>query len=284
MNYQHSFHAGNAADVMKHLVFLGVLRALQQKSAPYLALDTHAAAGIYDLDSDAARRTGEFHAGVGQMWALRNEAMLPSLVKDWLDIVAIFNSEGELRRYPGSPAIALSAARAQDQLVFVEKLPDIAAQLKSQCGSDARVAVHVRDGYTALQALLPPRACKRGVVLIDPPYEDKADFALAAEAVPAIATRWPSGIFLLWYPITSGGEDQALVARIRDSGVRKILQAEWCWNPCRLPGGMNGSGMLIVNPPWKLQEQLDEVLPWLHARLAADPGMGEVCIKWCVPE
>jgi len=284
MNYQHIFHAGNAADVLKHLVLLGVLRALARKATPFLYLDTHAGGGLYDLNAAAALKTAEFQTGIGRLWATREAANVPPLVEDYLNIVAARNPHGTLRTYPGSPLFAQAVARSDDQLILFEQAAEVCNYLKALCADDPRVSAHNSDGYAALKAFLPPRTRKRGVVLIDPPFEDRNEFTRVGEALIGAVERWPTGIFLVWYPITAQSEDAQLLARLRASGLRKILSVEWCWHGCRLPKGMNGSGMLIVNPPWQFEREMDTLLQWLHPQLAPDARAGKVQVQWCVPE
>lgn len=283
MNYRHEFHAGNAADVLKHLVVIGVLRALARKATPYVYFDTHAGAGLYDLHAPAARKTSEFLTGIGRLWPLRGAPNLPALVADYLALVAAHNPGASLRTYPGSPVLAQAVTRGDDRLILIEQVAEVAAFLKQQCTADARISVHINDGYQGLKALLPPRTRKRGVVLMDPPYEDRNEFAHVGEALLEAIKRWPGGIFLVWYPIAAYSEDAHLLARLRASGVPKILVVEWCWNACRLPKGMNGSGMLIVNPPWQFERDIDSALAWLHPQLAPDPSAGRVRVHWCTP-
>jgi len=249
MNYRHAFHAGNFADVVKHSLLLVLLEALNRKPTPWCYIDTHAGAGAYDLRSEEGRRTGEAVAGIQRLWQARPET--PPAVAELCRIVASLNSglsAGELPRwYPGSPAIAAAVARADDRLLLAEWQPQEAALLKSWFRRDNRVAVHVRDGYEMLLALTPP-AEKRGLVLLDPPYEQPQEFDVLAAALSAAHTRWPGGCYALWYPLKDDPARRRFLRKLEHSGLRKILLAELRLS--EQSDVLTGSGMLILNPPW----------------------------------
>ncbi|ALG71479.1 lactate dehydrogenase [Azospirillum thiophilum] len=282
MNYRHIFHAGNPADVMKHAVLALILDHLRAKPAPFCVLDTHAGIGRYDLTSEAARKTGESDEGIGRLWAgLQGDPPPHPALAPYLDAVRTLNPDGALRWYPGSPHIARAALRPQDRMVLVELHPDDARSLKAEFAGDRSVAVHQTDAYTALKAHLPPRE-KRGLVLVDPPFEQPDEFARMAEGLALAHRRWPTGVFALWYPI----KERAAVWRFQDAvektGIPKILIAELTWHPEDTHLRLNGSGLLIVNAPWRLDETLRAMLPALHAVLPTTGGGSAV--SWLTPE
>lgn len=278
MNYRHIFHAGNPADVMKHAMLALILDHLRAKPAPFCVLDTHAGIGRYDLSSEPARKTLEHEDGVGRLFgtATPHPALEP-----YLRAVAAANPDGVLRWYPGSPCIARSALRERDRLVLAELHPDDARTLKAEFAGDRSVAVHQTDAYLALKAHLPPKE-KRGLVLIDPPFEQPDEFTRMAEGLAAAHRRWPTGIYALWYPI----KERAAVWRFQDAvektGIPKILLAELTWHPEDTHLRLNGAGLMIVNPPWTLDETLRSMLPALHAVLPTTGGGASV--SWLTPE
>jgi 23S rRNA (adenine2030-N6)-methyltransferase len=272
VNYRHAFHAGNFADVHKHVVLLGVLEHLQKKSTPFFALDTHAGRGLYDFRSEAALRGGEWQSGIGR---LRTQTV--GAFAHYLKLVGVTGHS-----YPGSPMIMAAMLRENDRSVFVEKHPDEAQALKNVLGRRKRVTVTEADGYAALKAHLPPKE-NRGLVLIDPPYEAETEFADVAAALQGAYKRWPNGIYAVWYPIKPEGAEQRLYRSVVAASIKKVLIATLNVRPSDSPLGLNGSGMLIVNPPWQLDEQLRDTLPQLHRVLSPD-GAGGVRIEWLTGE
>lgn len=264
MNYRHAFHAGNHADVLKHITLLAWLDALASKDSPFFVLDTHGGRGHYALDAEAAERTGEGQAGIGRLWG---QPGLPSAVQRLCTVVAGWNPDGKLRAYPGSPRIALAAMRPQDRLAACELHPEEAAALKAHLATDARATVHPRDGYDAVRALLPAKE-KRGLVLIDPPYEaQEAEYPRVLQAVREVLERWPTGGVAVWYPIK---QRRALHGFFRQAALlapRGLLCAELLVRPDDSPLRLNGSGMLMFHPPWKLDAALAPALPVLARRL-----------------
>lgn len=264
MNYRHAFHAGNHADVLKHITLLAWLDALSSKDSPLFVLDTHGGRGQYALDAEAAERTGEGQAGIGRLWGVRG---LPTVVQRLCDVVRRWNPDGRLRVYPGSPRIALAAMRPQDRLAACELHPDEAVALKTHLADDPRAAAHARDGYDATRALLPPKE-KRGLVLIDPPYEaQEAEYPRVLEAVASALERWPTGGVAVWYPIK---QRRALHGFFRQATLlapRGLLCAELLVRPDDSPLRLNGSGMLMFHPPWKLDAALAPALPVLSRLL-----------------
>ena len=264
MKYRHAFHAGNFADVMKHVALTAALLRLTDKDRPLFLLDTHAGRGRYEIDA----RSGESAQGIGRLEAAKPEASHPALTR-YLAIVRGMNPDsGALRAYPGSPLIAAALMRPTDRAAFCELLPGEADALRQEFRGDARIGVHCRDGFEALGALLPPQE-KRGLALVDPPYEaQEDDLAQVADALAATVARWPQGVLMAWYPIKQGAIAARLHRRLEAAGVRRILVAELCIHPDDSRAGLNGSGLVTINPPWRLEEDLRALLPVLHAALA----------------
>ena len=266
MNYRHAFHAGNHADVLKHVVLLALLDALKRKDTPFFVLDTHAGRGQYLLQGEHADKTGEARGGIFRLLVLHG---LPALVQNYLRRVQADNPVGALVNYPGSPLIAAQVMREQDRLVACELQPDEARALSALFKSDPRVGVQVRDGYTAIKAMLPPKE-KRGLVLIDPPYEaQEAEFTTILAALKEALARWPTGIYALWYPIKQGRTLLPFLRKVANLPCKSVLSAELLVRPDDSPLRLNGSGMLIVNPPYQLDSELAPALPVL-ARLLGD--------------
>jgi len=281
MNYRHGFHAGNFADVVKHSLLLLLLEALERKPAPLAYFDTHAGAGVYDLSADAARRTGEAAGGILRLWPARGR--LPPAAEKLCGIVAALDpalAEGSLPRvYPGSPRVAAEALRVSDRLVLAELHPEEARVLKAGFRHEERVAVHQRDGYEMLQALTPPQE-RRGLALLDPPYEKSDEFEQAAAALAAAHGHWPGGVYALWYPVKDDSARRRFLRRVEQSGLRKLLLTEF--RLATRADGLMGSGLLILNPPWQLDGTMRQCLEGLLPVLA--PEGGEVEVRWLVPE
>lgn len=265
MNYRHAFHAGNHADVLKHAILLFCLDALRRKPAPFAVLDTHAGRGLYDLLSDEALRSPEWQGGIGQLW---DWADAPPLVARLHDAVRAFNADGALRTYPGSPALAAGALRDEDVLMACELHAEEHAALRRTLPRIANVQVHARDGWEALGALLPP-AQRRGLVLVDPPYEAPNEAARAAHAIGAALKRFAHGVYLWWRPLKSEAELNAADAELRAQGVRDLLRVDFWVDTPAPQGKLKGSSVLLINPPFGLEEALREALPALAGRLAA---------------
>lgn len=281
MNYRHVFHAGNFADVHKHIVLLALLERLKRKPKPLFYLDTHAGRGWYDLLSHDALRGNEWQDGVGRV--TRIDRASPDL-RRYLDAVS---SPEEIsltttRRYPGSPMLAVRNLRPGDRIVLVEKQISEAHALEQATRGRRGVSVVCGDGYAAMKTYLPPRE-NRGLVLIDPPYEAENEFARAERALLFGLNRWPNGMFALWYPIKLGRETQRLHLSLQNSGLRKLLLVELSVRPADSPLGLNGSGLVIANPPWQFDEEIVPALREAHPALA-DDGAGGVDVRWLVPE
>lgn len=283
MNYRHAFHAGNFADVFKHAILTGLLEALQTKQTPFCYFDTHAGAGRYDLHGEAARKTGEHENGVLR---LLGATRLPVSLHIYLNLVRAMNAASgphDLAVYPGSPLIASLLLREQDRAVLCEMQPDEAEKLKSLFAGDARIGVHQRDGYAALAALLPPKE-RRGLVLIDPPFEAQEDEFRAIETALAQAhARWPTGIYAIWYPIKLRQQTLPFQRWLVSQKIPKVLCAELLLHPDNSALRLNGCGMIIVNPPWKFERQLGELLPALREHLAQG-RFGQHRVEWLTHE
>ena len=269
MNYRHAFHAGNHADVLKHVVVLALCDALTSKPAACFALDTHAARGLYKLDGESAQKTGEALDGVARLQA---EAPRNAALQRYLMAVKACRQQHGAHAYPGSPWLLAHALREQDRIAACELLPEEAAALKANLGQDPRIAVHQRDGYAAIKALLPPRHAARkfarGLVLIDPPYEAQRDeFDTALAAIREALARWPQGMLALWYPIKQRRALAAIQRRFAALEAKSILQAELLVRPDDSPLRMNGSGMLLLNPPWQFDRTLAPALEAIRAAL-----------------
>jgi 23S rRNA (adenine2030-N6)-methyltransferase len=263
VNYRHAFHAGNVADCMKHALLVWLLEALRRKPAPFAVLDTHAGAGIYDL-SGPAERTGEWRAGIARLLHDPPPALVP--------YVRLAAREGA---YPGSPVLIRALLRPDDRLTCCELHPEEAGALKRLFARDRQVAVHERDGWSALTALLPPATAKRGLVLIDPPYEAPGEHARVAAALGTVAQRFPQAVVAAWYPVKHRAPVRALHEAIRLAAVRDVVVAElWLREPTD-PARLNGSGLLIRNPPYRWDQEWPPMMTALLDRLGdREPGEG----------
>ncbi|MGM0554123.1 MAG: 23S rRNA (adenine(2030)-N(6))-methyltransferase RlmJ [Pseudomonadota bacterium] len=261
LGYQHDYHAGNFADVHKHLVLWLVLEALRGRDKPFAALDLHAGSGRYALGGGRARKTGESADGIGRLWEASGLPW-PAPVADYLQAVAALQREpGRLDTYPGSPLLMQSRLRAGDTLMACEMHPQALAALRETLAGDARCHVHGRDAREAARGLFPPRP-RRGLVLLDPAYERAAEYDEVADMVMTIRRRWNTGIILIWYPVLKGRPDHALRERLRTE-----LDDPWLLSELRIAAdperhlGLAGSGMLVLRPPWQLEQRLVETLP-----------------------
>jgi 23S rRNA (adenine2030-N6)-methyltransferase len=281
MNYRHAFHAGNFADVVKHVVLVRILVHLRQKPAPFRVIDTHAGAGRYDLAGEEAKRSGEWRDGIGRLVGAPVAARARALLAPYLDAVAACNGAGGLTTYPGSPALVQAFLRAQDRLIACELEPNAAAALARDLAGDRRSKAVAIDGWTALNAYVPPKE-RRGLVLIDPAFEDAGDFARLVPALAAAHRKWPSGTYLMWYPITERAPSDALTRRARKSGIAKILRIELRVAP-REPARLAACGLIVVNPPWTLAGELAILLPELAVALSA-AGSGAHRVDWLAGE
>ena len=269
MNYRHAFHAGNHADVLKHVVLLALVDALKKKDAPFFALDTHAGRGRYLLGATESRKTGESDSGILR---LLGEATMPEVVERYLRAVQANNPVGALVAYPGSPLLIAQAMREQDRLAACELQADEAAALKALFAGDARVAVHARDGYGAMKAMLPPRIGEtrfaRGLVLVDPPYEvQENEYPQIIVHLRDSLQRWPQATYVVWYPIKQRRSLQPFLRKAAALPASSALLAELQVRPDDSPLRLNGSGLLVLNPPWQFDQALAPALPLLKQAL-----------------
>lgn len=278
--YRHAFHAGNFADVFKHVLLVQLLLALRRKDKPFCVIDTHAGAGRYDLGSESARKNREFDGGIGRLWDSDDRPVGDEL-NAYLDLVRALNPDGTLRWYPGSPRLARRMMRPGDGLVLCERHPTDHLTLRTEFAGDRQVAVHFRDGYEAPQALMPPPQ-RRGLVLMDPSFEMPGEFARLTTALQAIHRRWAGAMVAIWYPIIEREPSLEFLDHLRGLGIPAILSAELGLSPYRGTTGLHGSGMVIVNPPWGLHGVLERLLPELLTRLRIDSA-GETRLQWLAP-
>ena len=267
MNYRHAFHAGNFADVLKHVVLAKIVTHLNLKPAPWSCLDTHAGVGLYDLSGEEAEKTGEWRNGVGRLRDKRLGEAAEALLAPWRSVLAELGPDF----YPGSPEIVRRLARDDDRLRLCEKHPKDAASLASVMGRDKRVKVTEIDGWTALNAWLPPRE-RRGLVLVDPPFEEVGEHAHMADAFLKAHRIWPTGTYALWRPIKDPRADAALVRPLVEAGVPKLLDVRLLVRAAGDPKLLAGSGVVIANPPWTLAEELRAGLPEIARVLAQGEG------------
>lgn len=263
MNYRHGYHAGNFADVFKHAILARILLHMNAKDAAYRVIDTHAGAGSYDLGGKRASATAEFLGGIKRLQENLPTGKALELLQPYLDAVARYAPA-----YPGSPLIAQELTRAQDALVFCELHPEEHAALVKSVGRDRRTKSLALDGWTALKSLLPPKE-RRGLVLIDPPFEDTAEFRHIADGIEEAMRRFATGIYLIWYPVKNRHDTDAAIRRILRAATGKpALRLELEVGAPQSEGTLQASGLLVINPPWKLKEECDALLPALHHALA----------------
>ena len=276
LSYLHSYHAGNFADVHKHIALLVLLRRLQEKDKPICYVDSHAGRGIYDLCGDEARTTGEAGGGILRLQAASDP---PGPVRDYLALVASFNEGASASLYPGSAALAQAALREQDRAILMELHPAEQAALRRFCGSDRRIAVHCRDCLEGLPAVLPP-VIRRGLVLVDPSYEVKSEYGEVAELLYRALDRWPTGVFLLWYPLLAAGRHRHLLDRLADRAPPRMLQSELLLDAGA--AGLQGSGLIVINTPWQADRHLDDAMAFV-GRALGTAGKYKLTLAWLTP-
>jgi 23S rRNA (adenine2030-N6)-methyltransferase len=281
MNYRHAFHAGNFADVFKHAVLTRILIHLREKPAPFRVIDTHAGAGLYNLSGAESIRSGEWRGGIGRVIDVNWDPAVHALLAPYLDAVLAFNRSAKLRRYPGSPMLALQLMRPQDRLIACELEPKAATALVRELGPDRRAKVLVINGWTGLNAYVPPKE-RRGLVIVDPPYEEKDEFTRLARCVESAHRKWRTGCYMLWYPIKARSDPDTLAKRIRRAGIAKVLRAEILLMPPH-PNRLTGAGLIIVGPPWTLENELKQMLPALGSALGQAAGSG-FTLDWLAGE
>lgn len=278
MNYRHAFHAGNHADVFKHATLLRLAALLARKETPFAYLDSHSGVGRYDLAGDQASRTDEWREGIGRLWALESA---PAAFVGYREAVAALNPDGALRYYPGSPELMRQALRPQDRLLLNELHPEDGRLLKENMARDRRVAVHQKDGWLLPRALLPVPE-RRALLLIDPPFEKADELERCVKAVAEAIGRMRQTVIMLWYPIKDRRQLRRFHAGLQASGAPKLLNVELLIRAADDPTRLNGSGLAIVNPPWGLEEELRDLLPWLAEHLAQ--GEGSWRLDWLIAE
>jgi 23S rRNA (adenine2030-N6)-methyltransferase len=257
-----------------------ILLHLRLKPAAFRVIDTHAGAGGYDLFGPESNRSGEWRQGIERIWQTRQEGTAHAFLAPYLDAVAAFNPGGKLRTYPGSPLIAENLLRPQDRLIACELEPRAAALLAAALRADRRAKALAIDGWTALGAYVPPKE-RRGLVVIDPPFEDAADFTRLSNALSAAHRKWPTGIYLLWYPIKERRAPDALARRLRKLGVPNVLRSELTFGPPRAEAGLIGSGLIVINPPFTLEQDLRTFMPAVCAMLSPEAASR---LDWLAPE
>jgi 23S rRNA (adenine2030-N6)-methyltransferase len=278
VNYKHIYHAGNFADVAKHVGLMYCISALQRKDAAYFVLDSHAGRGYYDLQAPEAHKSGEAERGVQRL--IESSIGAPALAGYFAAIRA--RRGKRLARYPGSPALIASSLRSQDRALFIELMPAEARAAEREIESLGRVRTEIGDGYASLRAYLPPDE-RRGLVLIDPPYESLDELKLMLRSFSDAYRRWPSGIFLMWYPIRSASQRSTVHSRFEALRIPKMLFADLAIHPDDAGVGLAGSGLMIVNPPFGADEYLWESYAAIHAGIAT-PGAGYVEVGRLTPE
>ena len=269
MNYRHIYHAGNFADVLKHAVLAMLIRYLQKKDGAFRVLDTHAGIGLYDLSAPEAQKTGEWQGGIGKLLGGDLPEPAATLLEPYLSAVRALNPDGALKKYPGSPALARALFRPQDRLSAIELHPEDYRALARLFEGDHQVRVTELDGWLTLKAHLPPKE-KRGLVLVDPPFEQEGEYDRLVKGLAEGWRRFPGGTFCLWYPMKKGAPVAAFHEALKALEIPKMLCAELTVISDRETPGLNGSGLVIVNPPYTLKDELHQLLPVLKDRLALD--------------
>ena len=280
LSYRHSFHAGNHADVLKHIVLMLILENLKLKDKGFYYLDTHAGVGRYQLSSDEAEKTGEYKEGIGRLWERTD---LPQEISRYVDLIKHLNFGAKtLRYYAGSPLIAAQLLRPQDRALLTELHPRDFPLLRNNFKEFKNVSVKCDNGFQQLKATLPPKE-RRGLVLIDPPYELKEDYDLVVKAAEEGYKRFATGTYAIWYPVVLRQQTKRIFKGLQASGIRKILKIELAVRPDSDQRGMTASGMAVINPPWTLENQMKAILPYLVKTLVPE-GTGSWTVEWITPE
>lgn len=278
MNYRHAYHAGNFADVVKHAVLALLIRQLQAKEKPFRVIDTHAGIGLYDLSSPLAAKTAEWRNGIGRLLgpdlaAVPRSKKLAEALSPYLDTVRALNPDGRLRLYPGSPLLARRLLRPVDRLTAVELHPDDFRPLGALFAGDVQVKAIELDGWLALGSFVPPKE-RRGLVLVDPPFEAGDEFRILGDHFEKAVRRWPTGMYALWYPVKDIGAVKNFHRRLYESGIPKLLASELWVRERSTPDRFNGTGLVICNPPFRIEETLESLLTGLVPILGEDAGAG----------
>lgn len=280
LSYRHSFHAGNHADVLKHIVLMLILENLKLKDKGFYYLDTHSGVGRYRLSSDESEKTGEYKEGIGRLW---EQTDLPEEVSRYVDLIKTLNYDGKaLRYYAGSPMIAAQLLRPQDRALLTELHPSDYPLLRNNFKEFKNIMVKREDGFQQVKATLPPKE-RRGLVLIDPPYELKEDYDLVVKAVEEGYKRFATGTYAIWYPVVLRQQTKRIFKGLEASDIRKILKIELAVRPDSDQRGMTASGMIVINPTWTLENQMKAILPYLVKTLVPE-GTGNWAVEWITPE
>jgi 23S rRNA (adenine2030-N6)-methyltransferase len=273
MNYRHIYHAGNFADVFKHAVLARLIAYLKQKDKPFRVIDTHAGIGVYDLSSEEAQKTGEWRDGIGRVMEASLPPSVAPLIGPYLETVRALNPGGGIGLYPGSPKISRLMLRKEDRLSLMELHPADYEELAENFAGDFQTRVTHLDGWLALNAHLPPKE-KRGLILVDPPFELEGEYRRLADGLAKGWRKFPGGVYCLWYPLKQGAPIQAFHEALEALEIPKMLCAELSVRSDRDATGLSGSGLIIVNPPYTLKTELDILLPWLAKLMAQDRFAG----------
>ncbi len=282
MNYRHIYHAGNFADVVKHIILARAIDYLKRKPGAFRVIDTHAGIGVYDLSSDEAQKTGEWKDGIGRLLDADLTDDAAALIAPYLEAVRAANAPGGLTAYPGSPAIARHLLRNQDRLTAIELHPADAETLKKRFAGDFQTRVIELDGWLALGAHLPPKE-KRGLVIVDPPFEREGEFDRLTDGLVKAYKRWPGGTYLMWYPVKNRKAVAAFRETLREAGIAKILDLSLDIRAPSVPERLDGTGLVVVNPPYPLEAEMKIVLPVL-ARLLGDGKDATWRAEWLAGE
>jgi 23S rRNA (adenine2030-N6)-methyltransferase len=262
MNYRHSFHAGNFADAFKHIILIALIKSLQRKDTPFCYLDTHAGIGLYDLLTESTQKSKEYENGISKILTAEN---CPPLITEYISCIQQFNPN-QLQFYPGSPEIVKYFLRPQDRMVLCELHPEDYQTLKKRYPHHKQIAIHHQDGYLGLKAFLPPKE-KRGLILIDPPYEQTNEFSQLFSSLLSALKRFENGVYAIWYPIKNREAIARFYRELKEKISRPLLISELTIYPDDISSRLNGCGMIIVNPPFQLDIQLNEIIPWLRKTL-----------------
>lgn len=282
MNYRHAFHAGNFADVIKHIILTRIICYMQKKEKGFRILDTHAGTGLYDLTSDEAHRSPEWQDGIARVLDAKLSPAVQELIAPYLEVVKKLNPTGELKAYPGSPLLSRHLMREQDRLTATELHPRDFPKLQRHFDGDFQVKAIELDGWQALVAHMPPKE-KRGVILVDPPFEKPQEFTRLASGLFRAHKRFSSGTYALWYPIKDVGQVETFATQLYNTGIKKVLRIEFKTSKSTNPPTMHGTGMIVVNPPYTLPDELDTIFEQLLPILAPD-GKGSFDIDWIYNE
>lgn len=280
LSYQHAYHAGNHADVLKHIILGDVLDGLHRKDKPLLMLDAFASRGVYALDGEQARKNCEFDTGIGQLWLLKHEPC-PLGIRRWFSLIEQYNPNGGFARFPGSTALLHSMQRAQDRLIACDLHPQEFDALRASFRNHRGFNLQKTDAFEAIKASLPPKE-KRGLIFLDPSYEVKEEYENIAKAVMAAHKKFASGVYVIWYPVLPAGRHMHLFKALQHSGIRCIKRLELNCPDKFSDMQMTGSGLLIINPPFHAQTSITSSLQWLQNKLCH--GQATIENHWLVPE